>query len=176
MTDLTGSFRLRLTESRRVTPSHCRRSIALLLLSRRTHFLYVCIGVGFLWQFCATYAVAQDSTATSKALQRIIDAKAAEDRGKWPVAIGLLTKIIAQSPNNGEFRLMLARARFKSGDYTTAVRDHMVALNLNADDPAALYYMVAKCYALQKNADLALDALKSFTALDYRNLDGAQVT
>jgi hypothetical protein len=141
---------------------------------KRTILTFVLVMIGLLSLSCASFASAKDSAVDSSALQRITEAKSAEDRGDWPVAIGLLTTITTQSPDNGRFRFMLARARFNNAEYAAAASDYKIALDLNAGDPATLNYMIAKCYALQKNADFAIHWLKAAITLGYRNLEDAR--
>jgi tetratricopeptide (TPR) repeat protein len=140
----------------------------------RTILTFVPVVIALLLLSCASFASAKDSTVDSSALQRITEAESAEYRGDWPAAIGLLTTITTQSPDNGRFRLMLAQARFSHADYAAAASDYKIALDLNAGDPATLNYMIAKCYALQKNADLAMHWLKAAITLGYRNLEEAR--
>ena len=122
----------------------------------------------------AATAAAGDGAVDSHAVRRIFDARSAEERGDWAAAAGLLTGLAAQSPKNGEFRLMLARARFEMGDYAAAAGDYQAALDLKAADPATLSYRIAQCYALQKNAGLALRWLKAAVDLGYRRLEEAR--
>jgi hypothetical protein len=119
-------------------------------------------------------AAAGDGAVSSQAVRCILDARSAEERGDWTAAAGLLTGLAAQSPKNGEYRLRLARARFELGAYAAAAGDYRAALDLDAADPATLSYMVAKCYALQKTADLALRWLKAAIDLGYRRLEEAR--
>jgi predicted Zn-dependent protease len=130
--------------------------------------------IGLLWLSCESSTFAKDSTADSNAFHRITEAKAAENRGDWTTAIDLLTKITAQSPDNGEFRLMLARACYKTSDFANAIGDLQTRTWPKAADPATLNYAIARCYALQKNADQALFWLKASIALGYRNLEDAR--
>jgi tetratricopeptide (TPR) repeat protein len=123
---------------------------------------------------CASFARAGDLPAETNALQRILDAKAAAEHKDWPAEIDLLSQVTAQSPDNGQFRLMLARARFNAGDYAAAAADYEKALALNAFDPAILNYGIAQCWALEKNPEAALHWLKAAMALGYRNLDAAR--
>jgi hypothetical protein len=129
--------------------------------------------VSLLSLFSSPAGAANAAAVDAGAVQRIVDAEAAAARGAWP-AVDLLSKLTAQSPRNGRFRLMLARARFALKDYAAAAGDYQAALALDAADRASLSYRIAQCFALQQDAGQALHWLEAAMALGYRELEAAR--
>jgi hypothetical protein len=116
----------------------------------------------------------QATPADSHAVETIAAARGAVDRGDWKAALEPLEKLVAQSPDNGEFRLSLARARYLTGDYAGSAADYKMAFALKAEDPAIIAYGVARCDALLKQPDEAIKWLGTAVSLGYRHIEDAR--
>jgi len=120
-------------------------------------------------------AVLLSSPATATdAVSDITTARASVDRGDWKAALDPLSRLAAQSPTNGEFRLSLARARYYTGDFAGAEADYKTAFALNAEDPALAAYGVAKCAARLNNASEAMTWMRLSVSLGLRRLEDAR--
>ena len=104
----------------------------------------------------------------------IVAARAAVDRGDWKAALDPLAKLAAASPQNGEWRLSLARARYLTGDIAGAEADYRLAFDLKSEDTAILAYGIAKCDAQLGRRAEAMVWLRRAIALGYRRLEDAR--
>ena len=78
------------------------------------------------------------------ALTDIVAARSVVAQGDWKTAADPLARLVAQSPDNGEFRIDLARAHYYLGQFGEAESDYRAAFVLKAVDPAIAAYDVAK--------------------------------
>jgi tetratricopeptide (TPR) repeat protein len=118
----------------------------------------------------ASPCVAQDIADVTA----IAAAREAVARGDWQAAVEPLTELVAQSPQNGEFRIDLARAHYYTGKQAEAEADYRAAFEIKAVDPAIAAYGVAKCNALLGRREEMLKWLRLAMSLGLRRLEGAR--
>lgn len=104
----------------------------------------------------------------------IMSARSAVDRGDWKAAVAPLTVLVAQSPQNGEFRVDLARAHYYTGDLVHAESDYQAAYALKAVDPAIAAYGVARCASRLGDRAGMLEWLGIAISLGLRRLEDAR--
>ena len=104
----------------------------------------------------------------------LIAARAAVAQADWKAALPPLQRLAAGSPQNGEFRLDLARAHYYGGDFAEAAADYEAAFGLKAADPAVLAFGVAKCDARLGRTDGAKHWLSVAVGLGLRRLQDAR--
>ena len=101
-------------------------------------------------------------------------ARAAVARADWASALAPLQRLADGSPENGEFRLSLARAHYYGGDFKQAATDYETAFGLKAADPAVLAFGVAKCDARLGRLAEAKTWLRTAVDLGLRRLEDAR--
>ncbi|HEX4294659.1 MAG TPA: hypothetical protein VHZ29_11030 [Rhizomicrobium sp.] len=104
----------------------------------------------------------------------IVAARTAVERGDWKAALDPLARLAAASPQNGEWRLSLARARYLTGDIAGAEADYRAAFDLKSEDIAVLAYGIAKCDAQLGRRAEAMTWLRRAITLGYRRLEDAR--
>src|SRR5215472_11111407 len=124
--------------------------------------------------FTGLASQARAAPADPYALPHILEARAAVATNDWATAIPDLEAIVAQTPTNGEYRLMLANARLGAHDYAGAASDFETARDLGAGDPAILAYEIARCDVLRGDLADAMTWLRTAIALGYRFLEDAR--
>jgi len=123
----------------------------------------------------ATLAILLAGAATANDLvSDIVSARSAVEHQNWRAAIVPLTRLSAQSPLNGEWRLNLARAHYLTGDYVAATDDYRIAYDLKAEDRGILAFGVAKCEARLKHRAEMLKWLAVADSLGFRSLQDAR--
>jgi len=112
--------------------------------------------------------------AMADATSDIVAARADVERGDWKAALAPLERLTAQSPENGEFRIDLARAHYYAGDFAASEADYRRAFEWKAVDPAIAAYGAAKCDArLSRRAEM-LKWLGVSVSLGLRRLEYAR--
>src|SRR5215467_2013382 len=101
--------------------------------------------------------LAKAAGADSGSLARLVAARTAYEQKRWAEAIPPLVALTVQSPDNGAFHVMLARARFETGDHSGAEIEYHKARALGAADPADVAFRIAKCSILQGKTAAALN-------------------
>lgn len=126
------------------------------------------------WAAAAFVAASPGAAQAAPDVATIMAARAAVDRGDWRAALAPLALLAARSPQNGEFRLSLARARYNTGDYAGAASDYQTAFALKAEDPAMAAYGVSRCEARLGRTKEALAWLNRAISLGLRRIDEAR--
>lgn len=93
---------------------------------------------------------------------------------QWSEAVPLWEQLVKKNPVNGDFRLQLADARYKTKDYKGAIEAYQKAFDFKAALPYNSAYNIACSYALLGDKQNALTWFEKSLAAGFPSLEAAR--